>query len=135
MSKRNIEYGNSMPTDFDSMEVDKVYWDDSSDYGIMRTSNYGLYIVRKEHFFMTCPDKFSDITKHIDFDYTCESHVSGKLYIGFSKGKCCYPQDSIKNVAYYMKEAGIEDFQVKQFDSMFAALDYIEDNKLEAVVG
>lgn len=135
MSKRIIEYGNSMPTDFDSMEPEHVYWDDASDYGIMRTSTYGLYIVRKERLFMTCPDEFSDITKHINFDYVCKTEISGKLYIGFSKGKCCYPQDSIKNVAYYMKEAGIEEFQVKQFNSMMDAMKFIGENNLETIVG
>ena len=136
MSKRVIEYGKAMPTDFDSMEPEHVYWDDASDYGIMRTSNYGLYIVRKEHFFMTAPDEFSEVTKYMDFDYSCQSHVSGKLYIGFSKGKCCYPQDSIKRVAYYLKhDAGIEEFQIKQFDTFTEAMDYIMKNKLETVAG
>lgn len=135
MSKRVIEYGKAMPTDFESMEPEKVYWDDTSDYGIMRTSNYSLYIVRKEHFFMTCPDTFSEICSHMDFNYSCQSHVSGKLYIGYSKGKACYPQDSIKRVAHFLKEAGIEEFQIKQFNSMMDALKYIEKNNLEAIVG
>lgn len=132
---KQTEYGKTMPTDFDSMEIDKVYWDDASDYGIMRTSNYGLYIVRKEHFFLTAPDDFSEVFSCMDFNYNCQSHVSGKLYIGVSKGKCCYPKDSIKNVAYYLKEVGIEEFQIKQFDSMMDALKYIEENNLEAVAG
>ena len=65
-----------------------------------------------------------------------QSNVSGKLYIGFSKDKCCYPQDSIKRVAYYMKhDAGIKEFQIKQFDSMLDAMKFIEENNLETVAG
>jgi hypothetical protein len=137
MSKhKENEYGKALPTDIESMEIGKTYWDDASDYGLLRETPCSLYIVRKEHFFMTAPDEFSEITKWMDFDYSCQSHVSGKLFIGFTKGKCSYPQDSIKRVAYYMKhDAGIEEFQIKQFDSMMDALNFIKENKLEAVAG
>lgn len=136
MSNKVIEYSNSLPTDFDSMEPEKVYFDDASDYGIMRTSNYSLYIIRKEHFFLTPPDNMSEVMQYIDREYSCQSHVSGKLYIGFTKDKsCCYPQDSIKRVSYFMAEAGIKEFQVKQFGSMMEALNYIRDNNLDTVEG
>lgn len=133
---KQVEYGKALPTDYESMEIGKTYWDDASDYGLLRDTECSLYIVRKEHFFMTAPDEFSEVTKYMDFDYSCQSHVSGKLYIGFSKGKCCYPQDSIKRVAYYLKrDAGIEEFQIKQFDTFSEAMDYIMKNKLETVAG
>lgn len=130
------QYGKALLQGFQANEIGKTFWDDASEYGILRDTACSIYIVRKEHFFLTAPDDFSELCSYMDFDYSCQSHVSGKFYIGFSKGKTCYPQDSIKRVAYFLKrDAGIEEFQIKQFDTFTEAMDYIKKNKLETVAG
>lgn len=64
MSKnKQVEYGKALPTDYESMEIGKTYWDDASDYGLLRDDACSLYIVRKEHFFLTALPYF--FNKHV----------------------------------------------------------------------
>ena len=129
MSKKVI-VEDTFPPKFDNMIPEEVYWSDATEYGVYKTESHGLYIVRREHYFMTCPDDRDEILKYID-DHECEVHKSGKLYIGYTDTAACYPEDSIKNVAYTMKEAGVKKYKTEEVNSMLDAMDFITKNNLD----
>lgn len=128
-----VYYNEDFP-EFDDMIIGEPYYIDGSDYIMIRDESNGLHVYRETVHYLTAPEH-SVIQSLVDWDYRSEViKFDNKLHLGFTKdGKCCSPQDSLQNVAFVMAKAGINEFQVKSFDSMLDALGFISEKKLKTV--